>query len=680
MSSGPAPRSLADDLRHRDDDQLAALFRQRPDLLHPVPPDFTSLTARATTGPSIARCLDRLDSMHLHVLRTVAELTVDAPQCREDLLAAIQSPLPDEAAAACSASLEDVVNLALVWGEPTSLRAVHPVRELVTNAPVPPWPRPSAASGEAHLVDDVDSQSALHAREALALVRDLLDDWSVHPPGVLRTGALSLRDFARARDALHADWSRTALTIELAHRARLVADDEAETPHWTPTDQFDAWVGADPAEQWITLVDAWLDLPRLPSLADARTQVLSSDRDRTAIPVLRRQTLALLAELAPGASMDEETILAVLDDRQPRRAGELRELSVRATVREGTDLGVIAYGALSSAGRLLLQPHGRSATESRNRAARIASAIADALPVDVDHVLIQADLTIVAPGPLIASAARSLRMLADVESRGHATVYRVTEESVRRALDAGWDAEAIHDLLERLSRTPVPQPLTYLIDDVARRHGAVRVGGALAYIRSDNTEALAAIMTDRRLRTLHLHRLADTVVMAQAPPSEVISSLRAAGYAPAAESPDGVVVVRRPEDRRVRTPKPAASGRRRRPEDSLIQAAVRTLRSGDAAASTRPARMAGPAATVDLPGLSASAIVGLLRTAIDENEPVWLGYAGTDGDVVQQVVDPIRLAAGVLTAFDHRTDAVRQFAVSRITGAAPAAGGTGGAG
>ena len=41
---------------------------------------------------------------------------------------------------------------------------------------------------------------------------------------------------------------------------------------------------------------------------------------------------------------------------------------------------------------------------------RVAAALTEALPIDVDHVLIQADLTIVAPGPLVASAARSLRL------------------------------------------------------------------------------------------------------------------------------------------------------------------------------------------------------------------------------------------------------------------------------
>ena len=665
-----APRSLADDLRQRDDAALGRLLRVRPDLVHPVPADFTALTARATAGPAVARCLDSLDAMHLHVLRTAADLTIDAGRPADELVAAAAALLPSGAHDDCRAALDDLVDRALLWGTPTALRAILPVRELVGDAPVPQWPRAGAGQGEVHAADDVDGQAALHAREALALVRDLLDDWSVHPPGILRSGGLSLRDFAAARARLHADWARAALTIEVAFAARLVADDNEESPHWVPTDHFDAWASKSPAEQWIDLVDAWLTLPRLPSLSDEKTQVLTADRDRRAIPVLRREIIGLLADLPAGTSLSEERILAVLDDRQPRRAGELRRLTVSATLREGGDLGLLGAGALSTAARMLLDAGASAPAARRAHAQRVASALAEALPVDVDHVLIQADLTIVAPGPLVASVARSLRLLADVESRGHATVFRISESSVRRALDAGWDAEAIHSLLGEISRTPVPQPLTYLIDDVARRYGAVRVGTALAYVRSDNADALSALVADRRLKALGLHRIADTVVICHAPTSEVITALRAAGYAPAAESPDGAVVIRRPEDRRIRAPRATAVTTRRAPEDALVSAAVRALRASDKASAPRSATVVGPASRAELPSLSSAAIVSALRGALTDNRPVWIGYADTDGAVSQQIVDPIRLHGGVLTAFDHRTDSVRQFAVSRVTGVA----------
>src|SRR4051794_22073066 len=60
-----APRSLADDLRARDDAQLLALLRGRPDLTAPVPADITSLAARATTRASVGRALDALDAFTL---------------------------------------------------------------------------------------------------------------------------------------------------------------------------------------------------------------------------------------------------------------------------------------------------------------------------------------------------------------------------------------------------------------------------------------------------------------------------------------------------------------------------------------------------------------------------------------------------------------------------------------
>ncbi len=659
-----APRSLADALRAFDDDALAGLLRRRPDLVRPVPTDMTALAARATSGPSVARCLDGLDALTLHVLRTVAQ-SGDGLS-RTALVEQATAPLGADAKAACAAAVDDLIALALVWGTSARLHAVLPVRDLVAGVGLPTWPRPDLPAGSVVArADQVDALAAVHAREAVGLVRDLLDDWSAHPPGVLRSGALSLRDFAAARGRLHADWGRTALTIELAHAAMLVADDEDEPPHWVPTDTYDTWLAKPPGEQWLDLVDAWLSLPRLPSLAEERTQVLSADRDRRAVVALRRDTLDLLATTPPGGTLDAEVIETVLDDREPRRAGELRRLTVGATLREAEELGVSGAGALSTAGRLLLR-----GSDAATRRATLA-ALVDALPDDIDHVLVQADLTVVAPGPLAPEASRRLRMVADVESRGHATVYRVTETSIRRALDVGWDAAAIHALLAELSQTAVPQPLTYLIDDVARRHGAVRVGPALAYIRSDDPETLHALVADRRLRGLGLRQIADSVVICQAPTSEVLAALRGAGLAPAAEGPDGAVVVRRPDERRIRTPRPPTVETRRGTSEKLVAAAVRTLRAADAAGRAA-APVAGPAASVELHPQSASAVVTALRTALADTRAVWLGYAGTDGVVTTQVVDPIRLHGGILVAFDHRTDTVRDFAVSRVTAVADA--------
>jgi hypothetical protein len=666
-----SPRSLADDLRRRDDDALACLLVLRPDLVHPVPPDFTALTSRATAGPSVARCLDTLHAVHLHVLRVVALCTAQQPRSADEIVALASEQLPQRADDVCRAALDDLIMRALVWGDREALRAIAPAADLVASAPVPAWPQPDGSGATVHPVQQVDRQAGLRARESLALTRDLLDHWSTDPPSVLRSGGLPLRDFAAARALVHEDWPRTALTIEVAAAAHLVADDEEEAPAWVPTDRFDSWLESPPAHAWADLVEAWLSLPRLPSLAGEKARLLTSDSDRRPILAVRRSVIDVLMEQEPGAALDAEQLTAILDHRRPRQAGTLRDQVVAATLREGEDLGVLGFGALSTAARVLLEDAAGGVRGRTDRLIRLTSALTDAMPEDVDHVLIQGDLTITAPGPLAASISRRLGLLADIESRGHATVYRVTESSVRRALDAGMDAEGIHAFLREISRTPIPQPLTYLVDDVARRHGAVRVGTALSYLRSDAADTLAALLEDRRLASLGLHRIAETVLICTAPSSEVISTLRAAGYAPAAEGPDGGIVIRRPDDHRIRTPRFPATTAPRRTEAALITAAVRTLRAGDRASAPRQATVVGPAAASGgVPRLQANAIVAALRSAISENRSMWIGYADTDGTVGEQVIDPIRLSAGVLTAFDHRTDGVRTFSVSRVTGVA----------
>ena len=213
------------------------------------------------------------------------------------------------------------------------------------------------------------------------------------------------------------------------------------------------------------------------------------------------------------------------------------------------------------------------------------------LPRAIGYVLLQADLTAVAPGPLTADLARELSLAADVESTGGATVYRFSAGSVRRALDAGRTGDGLLALLRERSRTPVPQPLRYLIEDVARGHGRIRVGTASAYVRCDDPAVAAEIAADRRAAELRLRPLAPTVLVSPSRRGEVLAVLRRLGYTPAAESPDGTMEItgtasRRAEDRASRygaaaTPcplPPCAPW----PAEERALAAVRVLRSGDA--------------------------------------------------------------------------------------------------
>lgn len=70
-------RSLADDLRARDDEALVRLFQARPDLTSPHPVDLGSVVARAATRASSYRALSLLNARELSV---AVALTVLAPR------------------------------------------------------------------------------------------------------------------------------------------------------------------------------------------------------------------------------------------------------------------------------------------------------------------------------------------------------------------------------------------------------------------------------------------------------------------------------------------------------------------------------------------------------------------------------------------------------------------------
>jgi hypothetical protein len=286
------------------------------------------------------------------------------------------------------------------------------------------------------------------------------------------------------------------------------------------------------------------------------------------------------------------------------------------------------------------------------------------LPEPVDHILLQADLTAVAPGPLETSLARRLGLAADVESRGGATVYRFTPASVRRAMDLGWSAVELHAFVAEVSRTPVPQPLSYLIDDTARTFGVVRVGLAEAYLRADDEQALIEVLHHPAAASLGLRRLAPTVLISTTPLAVLLPRLREAGIAPVVEAADGSVHVARPDAQRARTPRRAAEGAAVAREAARASAVVAAVRAGDTVAAARPAGVG--ATTLDPGGALAE-----LSEAIDADAAVVIGYVDNHGVRADRVIRPLSVEGGQLRAYDVRSDAERLFAVHRISSVRP---------
>jgi hypothetical protein len=504
---------------------------------------------------------------------------------------------------------------------------------------------------------DVDRAAAGAAYEFARRTEMLLEAWATRPPAGLRAGGLGVRDLRAAADLVHAELPATALVIETAAAAHLLAqgmNDDLDSA-WLPTDAYDAWASRSIAERWQVLAKAWLDNPRLASAVGGREgdkpiNALSPGLERSWLPGDRRSTLAALAELPRGRSLAAGTGIASLVDllrwRHPRRPSARLELTA-TTLAEAAALGLTGRDGLSGFGRTLLAD-GDPVAE-----------LSGLLPAPVDHVLIQADLTAVAPGPLEQEFARRLALLADVESRGGATVYRFSVNSVRRGFDSGWSAAEVKDFLGTSSRTPVPQALEYLVDDVARRFGTLRLGAAEAFLRSDDETALTELMHNSAAVSLRLRRIAPTVIVSDVPLQVLLPRLRELGAAPVVEAADGTVRIARPDEFRARTPKTRTTDvrtdARRAARTSAVVAAIR---AGDRAAAERPSR--GPArAPAD--------VMSLLREAAETSAEVWIGYLDNHGTSSERVVKPLEVGGGQLSAYDARTEEVRSFAVHRIT-------------
>ncbi|ASU60524.1 helicase-associated domain-containing protein [Nocardiopsis dassonvillei] len=646
---GPPARVLLAALPH-------AAVRRLADDLAPggggdTPVEAVAAVLSAPPGPVGDQARRLLDSMawgppHGTVSDARREVTLDTAASPVEELIARALLLP---------SGDDTLTLPREVG--LHLRSGRLFRE-VTTAP-PPF------EGTAHSAEAVARAAAGQAFTVLRAVEELLEHWSEDPAAVLRNGGLGVRDLRRAAQTMDTDEATAALFVEIAYASGLLGADDRVEGEWLPTREYDLWRERAPAHRWLRLASAWLESDRVASLSGSRDSggrmrnALGPGLVRPAAPQARRDLLTELGTAEPGLAPLPDSLSARLSWRRPRRQSPVYAELVRTAAAEAAALGLTGRGALADHVRPLLEG-------DEDAAARV---LGGELPKPLDYVLVQGDLTAVAPGPLVAELARELALVADVESTGGATVYRFTEGSVRRALDAGRGVADITALLERHSRTPLPQALRYLVSDVGRRHGRLRAGSASSYLRCDEPALLEELVSDRRADDLGLLRLAPTVVASRLTRAALVERLRQLGYHPVPEGGDGSMRLSRPEVRRADAadaPPPATDGSA--VSRALAAAAVRAVRAGDEAATA--ARTPVPLPENGPPGSRSAAVLEVLAGAARDGRRVWIGYTDTDGRQVSRIVEPSGVDGGFLTAYDATRAAVHRFAVHRVTAVA----------
>ncbi|MEY3176970.1 MAG: hypothetical protein RLZZ348_158 [Actinomycetota bacterium] len=712
--------TFADELRSRSDDDLATIFKLRPDLVTPVPNDFSALAARASSTPSLVRALDSLNLWHYQIVEAACALP--EPFKKSELVAVTS----EETAFA----LDHLWQMGLLYKEGNNYRTPTNLKLLIGDEPAGLGPisvkkfdfatlkqipkasqevlakltwgpprgqianikKPGNAIGwllENNVLVAIDSHTVALPREIAIKLRggkihremlsnaanlkgkkvdqkqvdlaavanistilrwceELLHNLSDEPPTALRTGGLGVRDLKRIAEHLGVDETCAGFVAELCYLGGLVVVDSDD--QILPTSAFDIWLSKSAEERWFSLVVLWLDTSRASGLigkgGDKNIAPLGPELDRAGVSLIRRTTLKVLLD-NPQISPEITSMQEIIKWCNPQRANNE---FVEWNLREAEWLGITGQGVISTFGLNLL-------TEREDLG------IQSALPKPVDHILIQADNSAVAPGPLTPELASEMGTIADIESRGGATVYRFSEGSIRRGLDHGKTGDQIKTFLSKISKTPMPQPLEYLIADVAKRHGRLRVGSAHSYIRCEDEGLVQQILHDKKCEHLRLRKIAPQVLVTEFELTEVIGELREYGYLPAAENAGGVLLSQ-PNLRRAKSrPKPPRIiSEFSAPKDAIVLSAVKTIRAGERSRKVEPI----------VAGTSSNETLALINQYISEGKTLMISYADNNGGVSNRIIDPISISLGTLTARDEASDEIVQFRIPRINGVAPA--------
>lgn len=542
---------------------------------------------------------------------------------------------------------------------------------------------PDLVTGDA---GSAEADGGAGGADVLAGIEEICTEWGRSPASVLKAGGLGARELKRAARSAGRDQSEVALLAELSLAAGLLAVQDDEI---LPTTAFDDWLAQVPADRWLTVVRGWMAADRWPSLAGQKDTA-----DKT-IPALhphnrarqardqRADVLAALATLPEGRAATARSVADHVAWQAPGRwdVGPARPvLVVTWVLEEAATLGVTCGGALTGPVRALLSG---DESEARDGAQAL-------FPPPTTRLTLQADLTALAAGTLHPALASELHLAADVESKGAATVFRFSEASLRRALDAGRSAEGLLDFLSEHATKGVPQPLAYLISDVGRRHGMLRVGQTSSYLRSDDPALLAQALRSKRAADLGLRQLAPTVVVANAPAAQVLTALRAGGLLPAEEGPDGAVLSAQPAPKRAdRGPAQLAGPAPSSPPPVEIAELVARLRAAPVGSAPEHRPQAPPGIQhlaffddgfpdpdqsdfeIEIGGADGFAddpdgVFDLLGEAVAVGCPVLVGHEDPGTGYEEEMLEIVRIANGVVFARSSSRSGLHAFPLAGI--------------
>ncbi len=447
---------------------------------------------------------------------------------------------------------------------------------------------------------DIDRDASLAIFDVIQALTELIFELEQRYIREVGKRGVGLPDVKRLAAHLSKPNEYAKQVFELAQFANLA---EIEGSRWQLGQRAENWISWSDRERWSHLAETWLSL-------------LGDEAARELLAILPAESFERqLADVYPFA-----------DSTATNRIKKVAEIA--------NLIGLIANSQATSWLGLL--------SSSLQNASERAIA---GLPSAAERVIIQADLTLIAPSPLPTELEISLRRFADTEQIGMASSYRLSALSVSHGLETGLAIDEIRALLLRLSAKELPQPVDYLLKEAESRFARLKVyatkSGAHSQIVSTDKILLAEIHNDQRLKPFALHFDEAGSLHSRFEAELVYFALREANF----------VAVRVDENGEVLSPQKLSSKNKVSEQRKSVVEDITRMREADTQGTSDP---------------DDDDLLRQIQLAIKYKAKMVIVLKTSSGEQVEYLVEPVGVANGRLRAKDRKADLERTLPLSSV--------------
>lgn len=486
---------------------------------------------------------------------------------------------------------------------------------------------------------EIDRDCAIAIFETVQALTELVFYVEQHLVRVVGRGGVGLPDLKRLAARLNKSTDYAREIFDLARTAGLTvltaASTDAETDakangqaRWELGAQAQTWIDAQPIERWTQLARVWRA-----GLGDS-----------------------VAADLIGQLSLEHENSLDDLLGEYFPLADSNVAANLRRTISYGNLIGITDSGWLSSWAPAVLKGDQTSSAEL----------VLDRMPATSERLIVQADSTMVAPGPLPTNIELQVREFADCEQIGFASSYRISTLSITLGMELGLHADDIRSLLVRLSGKDLPQPVEYLLREAKERFGRLVVHTASvpehSVVTSNDPILLKGILNDPTMKPYGLVETSNGDIACQFEAEVLYFGLREAGYA--AVRAESLSATRATESA---GPLHLGGGATRAGGGQAAQARS-TASALDPLAATEAqiARIREQDARAGV-APDADDVARQIQLAIKNRTRLLITIQNGQGESIEYLLEPVGIANGRLRAKDRKADIERTLPLSSIT-------------